>query len=312
MKEIFEKFKTYETIIIHRHSRPDGDAIGSQIGLREVLKANFPKKNVFVTGDENERFKFVGRMDDVKDEDYDGALVVVLDTADEALISDNRYKNGDFLIKIDHHLQRCSFGDIEYVDSSFESCAGMISNFIFKNDLLLTDAGAKALYTGVVTDSGRFRYDSVTSRTFEDVAKLVKFNFSISDIYKNLYIEDLKIVILRAKFTLKFRLTKNQVAYIKTTAEEIKEYDVDTFTVSRGMVNVMSGIKGVDIWVNFTEEENNTVIAEIRSSKYNINEIATKYGGGGHQLASGATLKDFEEADRMLEDLNNLVKGCEL
>ncbi|MDD3999304.1 MAG: bifunctional oligoribonuclease/PAP phosphatase NrnA [Bacilli bacterium] len=311
MERIIEKIKKYEKIIIHRHTYPDGDALGSQIGLKEAIKASFPKKQVLITGDESERYNFIGQMDKVEDQDYQGALVIVLDTAEEMLISDSRYKNGEFLIKIDHHLQRTGYGDIEYVDTSYESCAGLIANFIFENRLTLTDEGAKALYTGIVTDSGRFRFDSVTPQTFRIAAKLMEYNFKISDIYKELYLDNLEMVLLRAKFTLKFRLTTNKVAYIKTTQAEIKEYNVDANTISRGMVNVMSGIKGIEIWVNFTEDENNNVLAEIRSSKYNINEIASKYGGGGHLLASGASLNSFKEADRMLEDLNNLLKGNE-
>lgn len=309
MKAIIQKFKEYETIIIHRHSRPDGDAVGSQIGLKEALRTTFPGKKVLVTGDESPRFLFIGRMDQVKDEDYQNALVVVLDTAEESLISDDRYKNGKFLIKIDHHLQRRSFGQLEFVDTSYESCAGMIARLIFANKLHLSAAGAKALFTGIVTDSGRFRYDSVSSRTFEDVARLLEFDFNISDVYNNLYTEELKMVRLRAQFALKFRLTEQGVAYIKTTARELQEYDLDVFAASRGMVNVMGGISGVDIWVNFTEDiENQAVLAEIRSSKYNINEIAVKYGGGGHKLASGATLKTFTEADLLLADLDNIIK----
>ncbi|HEY8395879.1 MAG TPA: bifunctional oligoribonuclease/PAP phosphatase NrnA [Bacilli bacterium] len=309
MNEIIKKFQEYETIIIHRHNRPDGDAIGSQIGLKEALQATFPEKRVLATGDENEEFKFIGEMDFVSDDCYPGALVVVLDTAEEALISDPRYKSGDFLIKIDHHLIRVSYGNLELVDTSFESCAGVVANLVFENNLKLTQKGARALFAGIVTDSGRFRYDSVSSRTFAIVSKLLQYDFSMTEVYNNLYLEDLKMIKLRAEFALKFRLTENNVAYIKTTAEELKNYDIDVFTASRGMVNVMSGIKGVDIWVNFTEDaQNNSVLAEIRSSKYNINEIAVKYGGGGHLLASGATLKSFAEADKMLADLDNIVK----
>jgi phosphoesterase RecJ-like protein len=114
---------------------------------------------------------------------------------------------------------------------------------------------------------------------------------------------------MRAQFTLNFKLTEHQVAYMRNTAQDVRNYDSDVFTISRGMVNTMAGIKGIDIWVNFTEDEaNNNVICEIRSSKYNINEVAVKYGGGGHQFASGATLKSFEEADAMLQDLDNLMK----
>ena len=93
--------------------------------------------------------------------------------------------------------------------------------------------------------------------------------------------------------------------HIYTTLDEAKAYGADTFTLSRGMVNVMADIRGIDTWVNFTESESG-VFCEIRSNRYNINPVATKYGGGGHQKASGATLKDKEEAMALLEDLKSI------
>lgn len=307
--EIKEMIEKYETIIIHRHSRPDGDALGSQMGLKYALIDNYPNKEIYAVGDENEKLKFIGNVDDISDDKYVNALVFVLDTPEEEMISDNRYKLGSFIIKIDHHIQRNTFGNINIVDTTFESCASLVSDILFSLNLKIGQNAAKALFTGIVTDSGRFRYESVSSRTFNIASKLLETNFKLGEVYSKLYEEDLKIVRLRSLFTLNFNLTKNNVAYIMTTKEQLKEYDVDFFTVSRGMVNTMSGIKGIDIWVNFTEDEkNNVVVAEIRSSKYDINKIATKYGGGGHMLASGASLKDFDEARKMLEDLDRLIE----
>lgn len=307
--KMFEEIQKYERIIIHRHFRPDGDALGSQIGLKEALKFNYPNKEIYAVGDSSERLGFIGELDIIDDSLYKDALVFVLDTPEESMISDERYKTGKTLIKIDHHIQRNSYGDIEIIDTSYESCASLVADILISGNLKINTVSAKALFTGIVTDSGRFRYDSVTPKTFIIASKLLETNFSMADIYSKLYVEDIKIVKLRSLFTLKFKTTKNNVAYIMTTKEEVKEHDVDIFTISRGMVNTMSGIKGIDIWVNFTEDEaNNVVIAEIRSSKYNINQIATKYGGGGHLLASGASLKSFDEARSMLEDLDRLIE----
>jgi len=308
-ENILSRIKEFDAIIIHRHSRPDGDAMGSQIGLREAIKTTFPEKTVLAPGDVSDRYSFCGDVDLVPDHLYSEALVFVLDTSEEYMISDRRYAQGKYIIKIDHHLTKGEFGNEQLVNTEFESCAGLVADIIFQTGLKLNSQGAKALFAGIVTDSGRFRYDSVTSRTFEIVAKLLKHDFQISEVYNNLYIEELKTVRLRAKFTLSFQLTPANVAYMKNTAKDIKEYESDVPTISRGMVNTMSGIKGIDIWVNFTEDETaKTVIAEIRSSKYNINEVAVKYGGGGHQLASGATLKSFEEADAMLLDLDAIAR----
>jgi phosphoesterase RecJ-like protein len=171
--------------------------------------------------------------------------------------------------------------------------------------LTVSASSAKALYTGMITDSGRFRYSSTSANTFRVAAFLIEKGFDTADIYRNLYSDELFFIQLRAKFVLRIKVTPDRVGYIYTTKEEAAEYGADSFTLSRGMVNVMSEVKGIDSWVNFTETENG-VLCEIRSSLYNINPIAVKYGGGGHQMASGATLRDRDEAMSLLEDLNAL------
>ncbi len=307
--DLLELIKTSKRIIIHRHNKPDGDALGSQIGLKEIIKENYPNIDVYVVGDESNRYKFIGDMDVIEEKLYEDALVIILDSSELYLVSDERYKKGRKLVKIDHHIKRESFGDLEIIDETFESCCGLVTDIAINLNLKITSKAATALYIGLVTDSGRFRYDSTTSKTFYIASKLLETGIDINNIYNNLYLDELSLVQLRAKYVLKMQFTKKNVAYIKTTAQEIKEMNFDLFTISRGMVNTMAGIKGVDIWVNFTEDiTNNNVICEIRSSKYNINGIAVKYGGGGHAKASGATLESFEVAEKLLEDLDNLIE----
>lgn len=306
--DVIELIEKFNRIIIHRHSRPDGDALGAQLGLREIIKENYPKKMVYVVGDMTNRYAFMGEMDNIPDSFYDDALIIVCDSSEQFLISDERYQKGKKIIKIDHHLFRERFGSVEVVDDGFESCCGLISDIAFSNNLKVNKDAATALYIGMVTDSGRFRFDSTTPRTFNLAAKLLECNIDILDIYNNLYNDDLDAVMLRAKFTLKMKFTKNNVAYIMTTKEELKELNADIFTISRSMVNTMAGIKGIDIWANFTEDINTgNVFVEIRSNKHNINQIAVKYGGGGHIKASGATVSSFDEAYKLLDDLDKLV-----
>lgn len=308
-QDIYNVIKDYNVVIIHRHTRPDGDALGSQIGLKEAIKATFSNKEVYAVGDYSNRYSFIGEMDEISDEKYNGALAILLDSSDSSLLSDERYKKASKLIKFDHHIFKEKYADYEIIDNSFESCCGLLADFIFETNMKLTTNGAKALFAGMVTDSGRFRYDSTNSKTFAIASKLYEYGFDVNDIYNNLYIEDLEMVKLRAKFVMKFQLTECNVAYIKTTKEEVNELGVDIFTISRGMVNTMSGIKGVDIWVNFTEDaENNCIITEIRSSKYIVVDIATKYGGGGHPKACGCSIASFEIADQLLNDLNDIIR----
>ena len=306
---MFEKIRacieSYNTIIIHRHKNPDGDALGSQIGLKHILRERFPEKTILTVGDAAGRYAFMedSTMDEVADETYKDALAIILDTSAKALISDERYTLAAKTARIDHHIFCEEIAEVEVTDTSFESCCGLITAFAVECGWRLTPTAAKSLYTGMITDSGRFRYDSTSSQTFRLAAHLMEQDFSTNDIFRNLYADDFSFIRLRAQFVLKIQFAENKrVAYIYTTREEAEGYGFDTFTISRGMVNVMGEIRGVDVWVNFTETEN-SVLAEIRSSAYNINPIARKYGGGGHEKASGATLKDRAEAMNMLNDL---------
>lgn len=305
---IIEKIQKYDTIIIHRHSRPDGDAMGSQVGLKHLLQENFPGKTVYVVGDDAGFFSFMedSTMDNIPDSAYDGALAVILDCGAAHLISDDRWALAQEAVRIDHHLYTGPVAGSEVIDSSYESCCGMIAQLAMETGWKLNLLAAKSLYTGMVTDSGRFRYDNTTARTFRLAAFLMEQAFDTNEIFRDLYADDFESKARKAQFVLKTQFTPNRVAYIYTTLEELQAMNVSTFTVSRGMVNTMADIKGTGIWVNFTETENG-VLCEIRSGGKNINPIAVKYGGGGHAKASGATVPDRATAMNMLQDLDALA-----
>ena len=308
-EQVKQLIEAYDTIIIHRHKNPDGDALGSQVGLKHILRDNYPDKTVLAVGDMTPRYAFIedSAADTVADECYRGALAIILDTSAKALISDERYTTADKTARIDHHVFCEEIADCEVTDTSYESCCGLIAAFAMECGYRVSSLAAKALYTGMVTDSGRFRYDSTSANTHSLAAFLMKQQFETADIYRNLYADDFSYIRLRAQFVLKVCFTQKNVAYIYTTADEARSYGVDTFTISRGMVGVMGEIRGVDIWVNFTETEGG-VLCELRSSRYNINPIAVKYGGGGHEKASGATVPDRETAMRMLADLDQIAE----
>ena len=305
---ILNDVKAFDTIIIHRHNRPDGDAMGSQIGMKHILKENFPDKTIYAVGDDAGYLSFMEdcRMDEIPDSAYEGALAMVLDCGSPHLVSDDRYKLAAKTVRFDHHLFSGAFCDEEAIDSSYESCCGLIANFAMECGLRLNKLSAKSLYTGMLTDSGRFRYDSTTAHTFRMAAFLMEQEFDTNEIFRHLYADTFESKKLKAEFLLKTQFTPNRVAYIYTTREELAALNVSTFTVSRGMVNTMSDIKGTDIWVNFTESDEG-VLCEIRSAGPNINPIAVKYGGGGHMKASGATVADRETAMQMLHDLDELT-----
>lgn len=306
-EQVLAAIRAHDRIIIHRHSRPDGDAIGSQTGLKYLIKANFPAKEVYSVGDDPARYGFIEgcAIDTVSDDVYNNALAVILDCGGASLISDTRYSLAKTTVRLDHHLFTGKIADTEVIRPEYESCCGIVTALAMEAGFTLDKTAAKALFTGMVTDSGRFRYDTTSTDTFMRAAYLMQAGFSTDEIYLPLYEDELSRVQLRAYFIGKIKLTEHNVAYIYTDRAEMQRLAVDDFTVSRGMANVMSDIKGVSIWVNFTETDAG-VLCELRSSLHNINPVAVKYGGGGHAKASGATVAGRAAAMRMLNDLDKM------
>lgn len=302
-----ETIRRHERIIIHRHLNPDGDAVGSQFGLKEILALNFPAKQIYCVGDESRRFDFLGnlRTDSIPDDLFRGALSVILDTSAPALISDGRYVLAEETLRIDHHIFSEKIADTEITDTSFESCSGMIAAMAEEGGLSLNTCAACLLYVGMVTDSGRFRYDSTSSRSLRLASRLLEFPLDLNVIYENLYAEDLRSIQHKARFTLKIRMTAHHVAYIYSTKQDVAQSGLSANAISRGMTGTMANIRGVHIWANFTETEEG-IWCEIRSDKYNIQPIAVRFGGGGHAMASGTTLKTREEARRLLAALDSM------
>lgn len=317
MQEILNKIKEYKKIIIHRHSNPDLDALGSQIGLKETLKANFPDKEIYAVGDMN-RFTFLGEMDNISDEVFEGALSIICDVAVSSMISDYRYFNANEVIVIDHHQNETnlSLADKEfnkplyrYVDTSVAACCAIVADMIKEWNLVLPANAATALYGGIVTDSGRFQYGNNLAPLFRSSAYLVDNGANPQFIYRNLYVETLDSRLMKNYFQSKMQLTKNNVAYMINDKDVFEKFDVDTFTVSRGMVNLMAGIDTVKIWANFTyDRETGKVICEFRSRDIVIVDIAKKYGGGGHANACGATIDNFDVVKDVLNDFDKLLE----
>lgn len=309
MQNILSLIRAHDVIVLHRHKSPDGDALGSQIGLKKIILSNFPEKTVYMTGDEAGRYAFMedSVMDDVPDDVFPAALSIILDCGAAHLISDDRWQNAKAVCRMDHHLFCGAVTPTEVIDSTYESCCGLICDFCLQTGLQIPSDAATALYTGMITDSGRFRYDATSPRTLRLAAHLLEQGVDTNEMYRNLYASDFDQLLLRARYTQKIQFTPAHVAYIYTTKEEMTQAGYEEFAISRGMVGIMSDIKDVDIWANFTETDRG-VLCELRSSRFNINPVAVKYGGGGHQKASGATVADRETVLAMLRDLDAIME----
>lgn len=305
-KNVINLIELYDTIIIHRHTNPDGDAYGSQMGLKRLIELNYPEKEVYAVGDEN-MFNFLGEMDIIDDSKYEGALAIVLDVCVTYLISDDRYKLAKEILVIDHHLNQPDFECISIVESNHIACAELVARIFYAHGLKFDKQAGEAFLTGIVTDSGRFLYPNTTPETFEIAAYLMKQGAKLTWIYDKLYTEELNFKKLKGYFINNFQITENNVAYMVNDKNVKTEFNVTTFTVSRAMVNQMSGIRNIDIWANFTEDEDGSVWVELRSKEKSIVHIARKYGGGGHALACGCSLPSLNDVDLVLNDLNDFL-----
>jgi bifunctional oligoribonuclease and PAP phosphatase NrnA len=303
MQRILNKIKEYETIIIHGHKRPDGDCYGSQFGLKNIINSTYPNKKVYVVGQTSNFVDYVGKVDTITDDQYLDALVIVVDTATAERISDERYTMGKYLIKIDHHIPVDDYGDLRWVDTNFPSCAQMIAYFYykFKNELKITKEGAIALYTGIVTDTGRFRYRGVSKVTHQLAGMLLEKGVDVEYIDQNLSKETLEMIALKGHVYSNYH-TADGFIYLKMTRDVIDKYNVSDEQAA-SVVNLLSGIEGYPVWALFIEYPNEIRI-RLRSNGPTINQLANKYGGGGHAKAAGCRLENWDQ-------LNDFIKDCE-
>ncbi|HEO6612792.1 TPA: bifunctional oligoribonuclease/PAP phosphatase NrnA [Streptococcus agalactiae] len=305
-QQILDKIKEYDTIIIHRHMRPDPDALGSQIGLRDIIRHNFPKKKVLATGFDEPTLAWIAKMDQVTDQDYQGALVIVTDTANTPRIDDERYKKGDFLIKIDHHPNDEVYGDLSYVDTNASSASEIVTEFALSCDLLLSTSAARVLYNGIVGDTGRFLYPATTSKTLKIASKLREFDFDFSAMARQMDSFPFKIAKLQGFIFEQLKIDKNGAACVTLTQEDLKRFDV-TDAETAAIVGVPGKIDIVESWAIFVEQSDGHYRVRLRSKSHIINEIAKRHNGGGHPLASGANSYSLEENQAIYQEIQEVL-----
>lgn len=304
-KEILKQIKKYNTIVIARHVGADPDALASQIALKDIIVNNFPLKKVYVVGMPASRFKYLGTLDKLTDEMYENSLLIVTDTPDKKRVDGVDTTRFSKTIKIDHHPFVEKYCDIECINDKASSASQIIIDFAFSMKLKITKEAAEKLYIGIVADTNRFLFSYTTPNTFDLVSKLIKeTDINFTSLYDNLYLRSLKELKFQSYIINNMIVTENKFGYIKLTDDVLKKFDVDAATAGN-MVNNFNYIEDFVSWAVFTEDKNNDFIrGSIRSRGPIINEVASKFGGGGHKLASGVRLKNFEEVDKLVEALD--------
>ncbi|HEL0239191.1 DHH subfamily 1 protein [Streptococcus equi subsp. zooepidemicus Sz105] len=303
---ILEHIKHYQTIIIHRHQNPDPDALGSQAGLKEIIRHNFPDKKVLITGFDEPSLAWISLMDQVSDDDYKEALVIVTDTANRPRIDDERYTMGACLIKIDHHPNDDVYGDLSYVDTKTSSASEIIAEFAFSQGLALTDEAARLLYTGIVGDTGRFLYASTSSKTLAIASQLRNYAFDFAAISRQMDSFPLKIAKLQGYVFEQLDIDASGAARLLLSQKVLNSFGI-SLAESSAIVSAPGKIDVVQAWVIFVELPNGQYRVRMRSKEKVINGIAKRHQGGGHPLASGATSSGLEENEQIYQELIDLL-----
>lgn len=308
-KNIYKKIKKYNKIVIARHVGPDPDALGSSIGLKEIIKATFPEKDVFVVGTPASKFRYLGALDKFQDSMYEDSLLIVTDTPDKKRVDGVDVDKFREVIKLDHHPFIEKFGTIEIVDEQASSASQIVMELVFQTKLKWSKTAAENLFIGLVADTDRFLFSYTTPKTFELVAYLIKeTQIDFSSLYTNLYLRPFKEARFEGYIANNMFVTESGFAYCKLTDEILKEYEVDAATAGN-MVNNFNYLEGIYAWAVFSEDANNNNIrGSIRSRGPIINEVAALHNGGGHKFASGVRLKDFEEVDTMALELDEVCR----
>lgn len=309
-KEIFAKIKEYDTITIFGHVLPDGDCYGSQVGLKEAIKATFPQKKVYVLGTGFPRmFSYLCPMDNVNEDVIKSSLAIVLDVANKERIEDQRYALAKEIIKIDHHVFVEKYGDLELVDTDTIATAQIIARLVKINEMKLTKLGAESLMLGIITDSGRFQYGETNAETFATAEYLMKQGVDLQALYQVLYASELSDLKYKGFIMSEIKNVEHVLYYVTTFADS-KRLNTDPETLA-GCVNLLSNINGFPVWASFAERESGQIRCELRSQapKYNVQLVAAKHGGGGHVQAAGCRVSSLEEVKEVVEDLVKLSKG---
>ena len=308
---ILDKIKEYDKIFIFRHFRPDGDAVGSTKGLCEILRLTFPNKEIRLqNADFSDYLEFLGGEDQIQpDESYADALALVLDTGTAKRASNQKFTLCREVIKIDHHIPIEDYGNYQWVEEERSSTCEMIVDFYntFRDELKINSTAATYLYTGMVTDSGRFRFRDVSGETMRLAGTMLDVGIDTDVIYANLYLKEFEAFKFEAYAHKKMKITENGVASLFVNKSMKKKFSLTNEQASSS-VSFMDSIKGSLIWIAFIESGKGEIRVRLRSRFVKISDLAEKYGGGGHACAAGATVHSKAEMKQLLAEADELLR----
>ena len=308
--QIWDLIKKNDSIVIYGHINPDGDCYGAQVGLKEIILANFPNKKVYVTGSGVPAFfDVICKMDVVKDEDIKKSLAIIVDGNDLARMEDSRIFTAKEFAKIDHHIDTGSFTEGPFVvDTSANSTCDIITGFVLDYNLKVSPLGANALYLGIVTDSARFQFVTDYPKTFERVKFLCEHGADPHKLNKVLSKTDETSLAAKGYVMSHYKKSKAGVISIVYDKKTLEKLSISANHASN-LINLLGNIEGYPIWCSFAEYTDGRVRAEFRSNGPAVQPVAVSVGGGGHAQASGAQLPslDYKQIEEIIRRLDQAI-----
>lgn len=306
-KDAQKVIEKYDSIIIFHHTRPDGDCLGSQFSLRQLIRDNYPNKKVYAIGDTGGSFSFLNFDFDNEpsDELLAKSLGIIVDANFKERIYLRQYLDKNLFaetLRIDHHpndddLDKCT----RWVESNRIAAAEMIAELAYQTGWKVSHTAAEYIFLGMITDSGRFQFSDTSARTHELVAFLYKTGFNADKVFTGLAQTDLQDLKLTNKIYENLK-TVGRVAYTTLTYDETVQLGKTPNQACRP--NSIANLKGYPFWVFFNEEENGKIRVEYRSNGPCVRNVAVKWGGGGHERASGSILSSFDLVPDVIRDCN--------
>lgn len=305
LDSIIEVINKAEKIGIFTHVSPDGDAIGSSLGLYLGLK-QLKKEVEVITDVYSSCFSFLPNQDKIQNHSgmvYD--VGIALDCAAKGRLydPDGGFEKSNITISIDHHVSNTYFANYNYIEGNSPAVCKTLVKILKRLGIVITKEIGECLMAGIITDSGGFRYRTVDDETFEFAAQMLDNGVDISDIYYRTF--DVKT---KAQFQLSSVATtrlefysKGRIAVTYVTLQDIKKAHAQTGD-HEGIVNVGRNIEGVEVSIFLREDVDGTFKVSFRSNDFvDVAEIAKVFDGGGHSRAAGCTLNlPLEEAIKKL------------
>lgn len=306
-EELKKIIEAHNSIVIFGHPNPDGDCYGSQLGLRDTIRLNYPNKEVYAVGSGLRRFReTIGPMDEVKDEFIKKSLAILVDGNDLGRMEDQRVRDAKAWIKIDHHVENGKFTEGPFVvDEDANSTCELVTMMVLECGWKINPKIADLLLLGITTDSGRFQYINRFPEAFKQAAWLCEQGANPKPINDILNIINENTLRFRGYVYSHYKKTKNGVIYLALDKKTIAKYGL-TASRAGNMVNLLSYIDGYPVWVFLTETEEGMLHAEFRSNGPAVQPIATSLGGGGHKMAAGLTVPSYDK-----ETIDNIIGLCD-